>query len=377
MRATLADPALTSEAGRFVWLELDFDKPVNQPFIARHGVGYTPTLLIFDPADERTLASHMGGVSLAGLKRMLDDGESAYRRAVSPPADSLLALADGLLSSGHSSEAADAYREARARGGTGWPQRERSLGSLCWAQWTGGESQACAETAAAEAPGLSRGATFGEVVLAGLACSSRGRAEEWGRATGAILEPLAEEAVGIPAVLRDHRFQLYQQLMGAAEVRADSARVKLWGQRWLDEIEAIQPWDDDERSALDIARVDAASEIGEPERVLPALMTSERAMPQNYSASLRVAQMSFAAQRYDDALAACARGLEHVSGPVGRSWLLVTRANALDGKGDRVGARQALVDALAVAREIGNERNRENNVKRIERALADYDQAAK
>jgi hypothetical protein len=377
MRATLADPALTSEAGRFVWLELDYDKPVNQPFIARHGVGYTPTLLIFDPADERTLASHIGGVSLAALERMLDDGESAYRRVARSPADSLLALADGLLSSGRSSAAAAAYRAARARGGAGWPQRERALGSLCWAQWTGGESQACAETAAAEAPGLSRGATFGEVVLAGLACSNSGRAEEWGRTSGAILEPLAAEAVAIPAVLRDHRFQLYQQLMGAAEVRSDTARVAFWGHRWLDELEAIQPRDDDERSALDIARVDAASEIGEPGRVLPALLASERAMPQNYSASLRVAQMSVAAQRYDDALAACGRGLEHVTGPVGRSWLLVTRANALDGKGDRVGARQALVDALAAAREIGNAGNRDNNVKRIERALADYDQPGK
>ena len=57
MKATLQDAALTRDAGRFVWLELDFDKPGNQAFLARHGVAYTPTLMVLDPADERATAT--------------------------------------------------------------------------------------------------------------------------------------------------------------------------------------------------------------------------------------------------------------------------------------------------------------------------------
>jgi hypothetical protein len=67
------------------------------------------------------------------------------------------------------------------------------------------------------------------------------------------------------------------------------------------------------------------------------------------------------------------RGLAHVTGPLGRSWLLHVQADALVGLGDRAGARQALVRSLAAARTIGNANNRDNNVRTITRALADVD----
>ena len=45
MRASFADAALARYAGRFVWLDLNFDKESNQSFVERHGVQWTPTLL--------------------------------------------------------------------------------------------------------------------------------------------------------------------------------------------------------------------------------------------------------------------------------------------------------------------------------------------
>jgi hypothetical protein len=57
----------------------------------------------------------------------------------------------------------------------------------------------------------------------------------------------------------------------------------------LAEVDATPPRGDDERSALDIARVDAARVMNTPLRVLPALVASEKAMPNNFNASLRVA----------------------------------------------------------------------------------------
>jgi tetratricopeptide (TPR) repeat protein len=224
---------------------------------------------------------------------------------------------------------------------------------------------------------MPRGEAFGQVVLAGLMCSNQGGAAAWAAAARGTLEPLALEGAALPAVLRDHRFQLYQQLMRAAEIRGDSASVTRLGHRWLDDIDAIVPRDDDERSALDIARVDAASDLGEPERVLPALLASERAMPENYNASLRLAQMLVAAKRYDDALAACERGLVHATGPVGRTWLLKTKFNALAGKGDLVAGRRVLDEALVSAREIANAQNRDGNIRSITQAMAEVDKEGK
>src|SRR5580765_13223 len=112
MRATLADTALARHAGRFVWLELDFDKPANQEFISRQRVGYTPTLMIVDPATQRPLASHIGGLSLSDLNRFLDQGERAFQGAPRTPADTALARADELLASGNHGDAAAASRLA-------------------------------------------------------------------------------------------------------------------------------------------------------------------------------------------------------------------------------------------------------------------------
>jgi tetratricopeptide (TPR) repeat protein len=240
---------------------------------------------------------------------------------------------------------------------------------------TDGQSQACAETVTAEAPGLPRDPTFASVVLSGLSCANQAGAAPWAEAARKALEPLAAEAAALPTALRDDRFQLYQQLMHAAQHRGDGAALARWGERWLDEIEATVPASDDERTALDIARVDAVQLLETPARALPALSASERAMPGNYNASLRLAQIATAARRYDDALAACERGLAHVTGPLGRSWLLQTEAEALLGKGDAAAARRALEEALHSARAIGTRRNRDSNVERITRAIAAVDHA--
>jgi hypothetical protein len=372
MRATLADPALTRYAGRFVWLELDFDKPGNQPFLAHHAVRYTPTLLVVDPTTEQALVSNAGGLSITALESFLGQGESRFR-GTERGADSLLASASVHWARRETEPAAREAARALAAGGPGWRDRPRAYRVLTWSLMNGMQARACAETAAAAAPGLPRGEDFGAVVLAGIQCSGAAKGAEWSRRTTATLTPLAQEALGLPSVLRDHRFQLYQGLMQRAKDAGDSTTMRRWGRRWLDEIEAIQPKDDDERSALDIARVDAAGELDEPERVLPALIASERAMPTNYNASLRLAQMLEAARRYDEALAACDRGLVHATGPLGRSWLLTTRSDALDGRGDRTGARASLVDAIAAAKEIGEPQLRERNVTRLTRTLEEYD----
>jgi tetratricopeptide (TPR) repeat protein len=266
-------------------------------------------------------------------------------------------------------EAASEYRRALSLAGKGWGERERAVRALTWSLMTGRQYRPCAETAAKEAPGMSRGAMFASVVLSGLSCANQGGGQRLNVLK--TLEPLAAEAAALPATLRDERFQLYQQLMHAADARGDTAALERWGARWLADIEAAKPASDDEQSALDIARVDAVSLLKRPASALPALEASEKAMPGNYNASLRLAQMATDAKRYDEAVAACDRGLVHVTGPIGRAWLLQTKAEALTGKGDATGARAALLEALTSAREIGQEPMRSHTVERITRALSE------
>src|SRR5207237_9306774 len=100
MRATLADAALLRYAGRFVWLELDFDKPVNQPFLVRHGVSFTPTLFVLDPANERATATKFGGLTLAELMQFLEWGERGLKEKSRSPADGHVAQGDERMCNG-------------------------------------------------------------------------------------------------------------------------------------------------------------------------------------------------------------------------------------------------------------------------------------
>src|SRR5215813_10120189 len=150
MRASLDDAALERHAGRFVWLELDYDRDENQPFFERHGVAWTPELFVIDPADEGVLAHHVGGLPIAELERFL-----------------ALAAADPVEDEVTQLEAARDWRR-------------------------------CAERAAAGAPLMARGRPFATVVRSGLGCANV--AEAAGART--VLEPLAATAAALPATLR-------------------------------------------------------------------------------------------------------------------------------------------------------------------------------
>lgn len=368
MRATLADASLARYAGRFVWLELDFDKTENQVFLQHHGVLSTPSFFILD-SGERAVATQFSAMSLPEVSGFLERGEKEALAANKSPAEAALSHGDELLAKDRLAEAADAYRLGIRLAGDNRLLHEQAIGSLTWTLMLNSQWQLCAETAATQAPQLARSPIFGRVVLAGLMCVNQDVSASWAQASEKILKPLAAEAITLPVTVRDHQFQLYQNLMYSAEKHHDAEAVKMWGDRWLKEIDAAKPASEDEQSALDIARVDAASIMGDPFRVLPALIASEKAMPTNYNASLRLAQMESAAKHYDEAIAACNRGLDHVTGPLGRSWLLQIKADALTQQGKPAESHKVLQEALSSAQAIPATRARENNIKRISQAL--------
>ncbi|HET7250167.1 MAG TPA: hypothetical protein VFI79_10000 [Gemmatimonadales bacterium] len=370
MRVTLADPTLARQAGRFVWLELNFDRPANRQFFARHRVRFTPSLFVLDPADERALACHFGGMPAGELLEFLDQGARGYARAGGSAADSLLARGDALLGVGRVTDAASAYRAALAAASPDWRERETALSQLAWALTSAGEWRACASTAVAEAPRMARGQRFARVVYAGLACANRDSGDA-ALAARRTLAPLAAEALGRTDIRRDDRFLLYGVLMGSAQLRGDTLEVAGWGTRALDEIDRITPRSQDERTALDIARIEMVWDRRSAERVIPALAASERAMPGSDVAAVRLAQAELAAERYPDARAACARGLRRARGPIVRTWLCELEARAWLGMKQPAAARRALARARAAAQAIGTPENRESNLRTIARLMAD------
>ena len=92
-------------------------------------------------------------------------------------------------------------------------------------------------------------------------------------------------------------------------------------------------------------------------------------MPDNYIASLRLAEMEVAAKQYEEAIATCHRGLARRPGAFGKTWLLEIEAEALEKKGRTTEARQILQEALKVADRIPSVVSRDRAVAAITKAL--------
>ena len=317
--------------------------------------------MVIDPADESVRAEHTGGLTVAELIELLE------RSAHAPPGagvDALLQRGDALAGAGKYPDAAVRYREALRIGGAGWPGRARAVDGLTSALVIAHDDRQCADVASTYAGTAPRDRTFVRIVATGLSCANSERDAAWAVAARRRLEALGVAGLDVRDALRDNRFFLWQQLIIAAQLRHDGAAHRL-GERWLAEIDAATPANDDERSALDIARVDVVALLDEPERALPALAASERAMPRNYSAAMRHAEVAADAKHWDEALAACAHGLALVDGPMARTRLLWIEARALIGRHDAAGARRALDQALESAQHIRSDGARAGYVARI------------
>ena len=368
MRDLLAKADLGRYAGQFVWLELSYDEPENRAFMTKYGANATPTFFIINPADEHVIAMEPGVMSLPELQQFLDRGSGALSTRNQTPADAALIHGDSLLAE-QPGEAAKIYQDAIRLAPAGWAKHELAEASLAQALQDSKQWQPCAETAATEAAGMNRDVFFVRTVVSGMWCLASVDPAPWAESSLRKLQPLAEEALKLPSTVRDHRDSIYRTLMYISINRNDESAAAKWGSRWLAELDAIQPATDDERSALDIARVENIQIIGDPERILPDLRESERMMPNNYIASLRVAQMENAAKHHDTALAACDRGLARGPGALGKSWLLQIKAQALEMKGKNAEARDALEQALLAAQQIPEEKGRNSNVSRISKML--------
>lgn len=109
-------------------------------------------------------------MTLAELTRFLERGERGVLTKPATSADAALARGDELLAQGKYADAASAYGEALKEGGRSFAEHDRAVASFTWALMSSGQTQVCAETAAAEAPLMARSQTFSRVVLAGVSC---------------------------------------------------------------------------------------------------------------------------------------------------------------------------------------------------------------
>jgi len=211
----------------------------------------------------------------------------------------------------------------------------------------------CARTALAEREKLPRVPAYLDVVGMGLSCAGELPKDAPGRA-GLIapLEKAADELLAKRdvAIAADDYSGLFGTVVDVREDRGDAEGARATAERWaayLEEQAAKAPTPE-ARAVFDPHRLTAYQKLKQPERALPMLQASEKALPDDFNPPARLAVAYRDLGRFDEALAATDRALARARGPR-KLRIYSTRAAVQEKKGDPAAARRTLDDALAFA----------------------------
>src|SRR5712692_6249240 len=366
MRAfVFTDKSLERRAGQFVWLSINTERAGNSAVLSRFPVEAWPSFFVIDPRTEKVALRWVGGATLPQVERLLDDG----RRAVTGGGkglEEILARADRLYGEEKNAEAAAAYREALRRAPLRWKPRARATESLLFALQSTKDFASCADTARAAFPKLAQTPSAANVAAIGLDCALSIDANDPRRAN--LVAALAVDGRQVidhprPGWAADDVSSVYDELAQERAAAKDESgrREVLTGWARFLEGEASRAKTPEARAVFDSHRVSVYLALGEPERAVPMLETSQRDLPDDYNPPARLAAAYKAMNRWDDALAAIDQALAKAYGPR-KIGILSTRADILAGKGDAAAARETLEEAIRFAESLPTEQRSDRTV---------------
>ncbi len=381
MRATvMTDPRLRDVVPRFVWLAIDIDRDENQAFLAKFPSPAVPTMLVINPGhnpgDEHVAVIRSSSASYGELLTLLDEGERRVKGdpGKTPGFDADRAFADGqrLAGAGEAAPAADAFLHAVSAAPHDWPLRRRAVESLVFADSMSGREQACAQWAVTQLADWPPDGLYASVVTTGLGCAlklPKGAVSPTGETRDQYVSTLERDAHGVlsaPDLLVDDRSGVYEALVDARDEAGDETGKHTLALAWIEflEKEAAAAPTVEARAAYDPHRVNAALALGDPARVLPALLASRRDLPEDYNPPARLAVVYLALNQLDEAKVASDIAVARVYGPRKLNVLNV-RAKIFAAEGDGAAQRATIEQALAVAAELPKSPRRDQTIQRL------------
>ncbi|MBK7857337.1 MAG: thioredoxin family protein [Archangiaceae bacterium] len=366
----LRSPQLQRADKRFVFLAIDTEREQSAAFLEKYPVDNWPTLFIVDPQREQAVLKWLGTATVEQLEKLLDDGERAAR-ASGPAQDPLTLLAEADRLYAERKDATAAYRAALAALPQDHPRRARAVESLINSLY-GRDPQQCATAGAELAPALPRGPSFVNAVVLSLSCASSAPVgAPWRAGAIATLEPLAEEALGLPGILADDLSGIFELLVDLRSERRDQDGAQQLALRWLSflEAEAAKAPSPAARAVFDPHRVGAAVAAKQPLRAEAALLQSEKDLPHDYNPPARLGIIYREAGRLDDALAAINRAFPKAYGPR-KLRLYEIKSSIYARKSDVAAQRATLEEAVSYGKALPAAQRPEKTVAWLEQQAA-------
>jgi len=360
-QTVMTDPSLAPFLERFVWLEVDTDKPVNAPLLTRLAIDVWPTFYVLSPEGESVQARHLGAASIAQLREVLAQGEDGHQEAMARsgklPAGSPAALAragDRAAAGGDLKAAAKSYGEALAAAPAGWPRTADVLVKEMSARFRSGDLAGCADLGMREATRAAQGKTASVTDFSYYAAQCADKLDD---ARAKLLRERLRDAVrGVvdapdSAMSIDDRSDALSALRELAEKLGDEATARAMAVRQRDLLdravaEAKTPLG---RMTYVWPRSEVYVYLGEGKKLIPDLEKLMADLPEEYDPPYRLAWVRLQTGELDQAMTAAQRAVGMVYGPrKGRALAMV--ADIQKARGDleaERAARRAVVDFYA------------------------------
>ncbi|HEY1905277.1 MAG TPA: thioredoxin family protein [Myxococcaceae bacterium] len=351
------DGALSPVADRFIWLEVDTEKPVNRAFVEQFPTEALPTLMVIDPRTGQAFRRWVGSATVVELAARL----RATALALTPGAPGTAAQAALTRASeadtvGDHVEATLAYRQALAASVPRSLDHAQAVEGLVQRLAQDGDPAGCVDLAREELSHVAPGTALATLAATGLSCAVElDEGDPRRRAALGALESRVASLARDPSVvlMADDRSSLFETEEGARRARGDLMGARDTALRWTGflEDEAGRARSPETRAVFDSHRLSAYLALGEPERAVPMLEQSARDFPGDYNPPARLAMAYLAMREPWKALEEARRASSLVYGPRTLRVLLV-RAEAEARVGDSHAARVTLARAEKLVNEL-------------------------
>jgi tetratricopeptide (TPR) repeat protein len=343
-REVLHDPSLAAFADRFVFAEIDTDKPQNAAFATRFPVRVWPTFFAIDPTSETIVATKGGSMSLQETHAFLEEAWRA--RSGGGPVDLALAAGYRALQGGDALAAAAHFEEA---GKLPSARRAEALGAAVRALRQAKDVGRCA-TVAADAMDVVDGGAAGDLASYVLLCAEglpdadpRKRAVRE-RAQKRLEAIVAAASPGVTVDDRADFMATLAELYEAMERKADA--VALHERRLaLLEADAKAARTAEEARTHDYARMNSYLALGRGEEAVALFQGRMRQLPDDYEVHARLAATLSRLERFEEALPAAERAVALSYGPRQLRYLMLL-ADVRARLGDRPAERAALEELV-------------------------------
>ncbi len=341
-RDVLHDASLGAFSDRFVFVEVDTDKPQNAAFMAKHAVRVWPTFFVVDPATDREVAVYGGSMSLVETANFLREGNGG---------NGAMAQAYALLQAGQAKQAALAFEaEAHVAG----PRRAEAYAAAYRAWRDAKDMSRCAGTAAAALDVVTGSGAVGDTAGYVLLCTdalpdSDPDKKRLRTIAKAKLEALVQTPAASASV--DDRADVMATLAEVVAADGDTGRARQLHEQRLklleDDAKVSDPHADPKAARVhDYARMNSYLELGRGDDAVKMLRERVSQFPDDYEPHARLASTLVKLKKFAEARPEVERAVALAYGPR-RLRYLTLLADACKGLGDLPCERAALTRVLA------------------------------